>query len=163
MATKQILARAPEGGSRTLEWVEPGEGLSSNAFAEVEASARGLPLRLGTEMLLRFAAVLRGSGFSATDLELADGNLRVLTDPNVVDGVVEDALDLLHDGSAEDVVAYFRTDARYVHVIAVEMRLDSGGGRVTLRRNGWVTVHDNDSTPLVKSSLQTTSELVGLV
>lgn len=163
MANKQMLARAPLRGSRLLEWIEPDQGLSASSFADLEAAADGYPLRIGTEKLLRVASALRSFGFRAVELHLVNSKLLPLVDSERDVEVQDVALSLLRDSTADEVVSYFRNAARDAHVIGVVLGLDGGGGRMTLRRNGWVTVQDTAITSLVKDSLQQTIEDVGLV
>ncbi|OZD85588.1 hypothetical protein CH273_02180 [Rhodococcus sp. 05-339-2] len=118
---------------------------------------------MGTEQLLRIAVALREYNFRTTHLQLVNSNMLPLSDPAQEQDVREEAIMLLLVSTAEDVLSYFRQRARGIHVVAIEMRVAKGGGRITLRRDGWITVHNTRNTPLVKSSLQETSELVGIV
>ncbi|WP_143547175.1 hypothetical protein [Rhodococcus sp. 05-2255-1e] len=163
MANTQILARVSPRESRQLIWAEPGPGLSSNSYADYEASAPGLPIRIGTEKLLRATVDLRSYGFSATALQLVSSKFLALSDLERDREVQEEAIQLLRSAPADKVVSFFRVEARDAHVVGVEMAIVGGQGRMTLRRNGWVTVHDDQSTSLVKSSLQETSRRVGIV
>ena len=162
MSTTQLLARAPGEGHTELEFVEPDPDMVQSQ-PSIEANAPGRPIRLGTEMLLRFAIAFRDENYTITNLDIVGSDFRVDPPVDGRDEVRDEALELLRACSLEAISEFFRKAARGYFVVAVEVRSKSGGGRVTIRRNGWITVHNSKSVHSVMVSLRETSRRVGIV
>lgn len=162
MSTAQLLARASASGNARLEFMEPDPQLPVSAYPGAEASAPGHPLRLGTQALLELALSLGEQGYRATHLQIVGSNFDENSPPDGVEDIEEHALDLLRAGNRRKLLDYFRGPARGFYVLAIEVRSRRGEGRVTFRRDGWVTVHNSASVGAVKGTLQRTSERAAL-
>lgn len=163
MAPVQLLARAPAPGHRGLEIVEPDPTLPVQAYGKFEASAPGRPLRLGTELLLRVAVEMRDLGYKTTHIQIVGSDFRSPDESPEFEEISTRALALVQYDSIDDVLSFFRNVAQGYFVTAIEVRSLSGEGRVTVRRTGWLTVHNSKSVGAVKITLQETSRRVGIV
>ncbi|WP_368681068.1 hypothetical protein [Rhodococcus opacus] len=161
MASAQLLARGPLAAEGDLELVETDPRQPVNSLSSVEQTAPGRAIVLGTETLLRLAAALRELDFVVTSLELTDSRFR--RDPAGFEDIEERALDLLRNDSIDDVLDFFRNVARGYYVVTIELRARNGGGRFTVRRNGWITIHNSSTTARVKFALHSLSKQVGIV
>lgn len=163
MPAIQLLARAPAAGESDLEILQPDPGVSVQAYETYEASAPGRPIRLGTETLLRIAVTMRDFGYSTTHIQVVGQDFRVSTVTTEMEQLADTALDLLRHDSLDGVLAFFVNLGRGLYVTEIELRSNRGDGRLTIRRNGWLTVHNSNRIEEVKLSFQETSRRVGIV
>jgi hypothetical protein len=161
MAPSQLLARAPKVAHGDMEFMDPGPQVPVRTYGELEQKAPGRPIRLGTASLLTLAVALRDAGFRTTHLELTNSNFQ--SEPEGYEFVLEIALDLVRNESIERVLDFFRNQGRGYYVVAIEARAQKGGGRMTIRRDGWVTVHNSSLKQRIKRALQEQGRRTGIV